>query len=461
MDFPIYHADFFGNRMIIGIIAVVHVLINHPFAVGIMPLITGMEWWGHRKNRPEWDKLAYKILFVCFIVTTTAGAMTGVGIWFSTALISPFAIGSLLRVFYWAWFTEWIVFVSEISLILAYFLTWKRMTGDRKTAHIRIGIALSIMSWLTMAVIVGILGYMMNPGDWLQEANLRAGFVNPIYIPQLFFRTAFALAFAGSLALALTAAFTEKGSEFRGRAVKFFSGWTLFWLIPMLVWGAVYYRAIPTGMTANLPVAFGTQAYEAKYGLLTQMLAGVVVITGVLSVWGVLRPRTANWVIWVIPLVMFTVLMGYFERAREFIRKPYVIGYYMYSNGIRVDEVPYTIKTGLLTNAVWVEHNKVTADNKLEAGRDVFMLACSRCHTINGINAVRTNLSRMYPGQDTWDAGAIDQYLKSMHGSRPFMPPFPGNAAEREALAEFLASLKTTHYVAPTPAMAASGSSDN
>ena len=456
MDFPIYHADFFGNRGVIGIIAVVHVLINHPFAVGILPLVTGLEWWGHRTNKPEWDALAYKILTVCFLVTTTVGALTGVGIWFTTAAISPFAIGSLLRVFYWAWFSEWVVFVSEILLIMIYYLTWKKLTGDRKTTHIRIGLALSIMSWLTMAIIVAVLGYMMNPGDWLQEASFLSGYTNPIYIPQLFFRTSLALAFAGSLALALTAAFTEKGSEFRSRAVRVFSGWTLFWLIPLLVWGVVYYNVIPSGMQGNLPVAFGAQAYESQFGLVTQILLGVVIATGVLSTWGLAKPKTTTIVIWLLPLVLFTVLMSYFERAREFIRKPYVIGYYMYSNGVRVNEMPYMLKTGLLANSVWVEHTEVTDENKVEAGRDVFMLACSRCHTLNGVNAVRANLDGMYPGQDEWDPQVIDEFLKSMHGARPYMPPFPGTPLERNALAEYLATLKHGHSIAPPTSVAAS-----
>jgi len=180
MDLPIYFADYFGTRTVIGVIAIIHVWVNHAFAVGMAPLIVVLEWWAHRHGREEWDELAYRILGVCFIVTTSVGALTGVGIWLSSALINPYAIGSLLRVFYWAWFTEWLVFVSEVVLILIYFLTWKRMTGARKVAHIRVGVLLAVMSWLTMAIIVGILGYMMNPGDWLQQRSLLSGFLNPI-----------------------------------------------------------------------------------------------------------------------------------------------------------------------------------------------------------------------------------------------------------------------------------------
>jgi hypothetical protein len=453
MDFPIFHADFFGNRFLIAFIGITHILINHAFAVGLIPLLTAMEWWAYRKGRADWDQLLYRILFVAFVVTTTAGALTGVGIWFSTAIVNPQAVGSLLRVFYWAWFAEWVVFVAEVVLILFYFLTWKHLTGERKPVHIRIGVALSVMSWLTMAIITGILGFMMNPGEWIQQRSLLAGFLNPVYIPQLFFRTALALALAGSLALALTMAFTARGSALRQQAVRIFSGWALFWTVPMVAWGLVYHKAIPTDMLVNMPVAFGTQAWADRFGLLWALTLLVAALIVVVNVWGVWKPSTANAFLWLLPILCFGLLVGQFERARQFIRKPYVIGYYMFSNGVRVSDVPYILKTGLLQNSSWAGERSVNDQNKIQAGRDVFMLACSRCHTLNGINAIRSNLTNLYPGQ-RWEADIIDTYLKNIHGARAHMPPFVGTAAERNALAEYLVTLQDRRDIATfnTPA---------
>ncbi len=143
MDFPLFHLDFIGNRMLIAGIAVLHVFVNHPLAVGAMPLVAALEWWGHRRGDAEWDRLAYRILLVCFVITTSVGALTGVGIWFSTSLVNPAAIGSLIRVFFWAWFTEWLVFVAEVVLIMVYFLTWQRMQ-ERKARHVAIGAGLEV-----------------------------------------------------------------------------------------------------------------------------------------------------------------------------------------------------------------------------------------------------------------------------------------------------------------------------
>lgn len=120
MDFPMFHLDWLNNRFLIAAIAVVHVSINHGLAVGYIPYIVWLEQRGIKNSAPDqitdpkWDALVYGKMKVAFIITTTLGAMTGVGIWFSAALISPASIGSLIRVFYWAWFTEWLVFAGAI-----------------------------------------------------------------------------------------------------------------------------------------------------------------------------------------------------------------------------------------------------------------------------------------------------------------------------------------------------------
>ena len=96
MDLPVFHLDFLNNRMLIAIIAVVHVIINHAMAVGGIPLVATLEWRGVKTGDASWDQVAFRILTFFFIITTTVGALTGVGIWFSVALVSPYAIGSLL-----------------------------------------------------------------------------------------------------------------------------------------------------------------------------------------------------------------------------------------------------------------------------------------------------------------------------------------------------------------------------
>ena len=95
MDFPVFHFDWLNDRFLIAVIAIIHVLINHGLAVGFVPFVTWLEQKGVMQGGPDqitdpaWDNMAYKLMWVAFIITTTIGAMTGVGIWFSAALVSP------------------------------------------------------------------------------------------------------------------------------------------------------------------------------------------------------------------------------------------------------------------------------------------------------------------------------------------------------------------------------------
>ena len=95
MDFPMFHMDWLNDRFLIAVIAILHVLINHGLAVGFVPYITWLEQKGVSMSGPneitnlEWDKIVYRKMKVAFIITTTIGAMTGVGIWFSAALVKP------------------------------------------------------------------------------------------------------------------------------------------------------------------------------------------------------------------------------------------------------------------------------------------------------------------------------------------------------------------------------------
>ena len=139
MDFPLFHLDFMGNRMLVAIIAILHVIINHALAVGFAPLVTILEFRGYQKQKLDkekgaaWDEMARKLMFTAFIITTTLGALTGVGIWFAASLANPASLGSLIRVFYFAWFTEWIIFVLEVVFIMIYYLTWKKSNRSPQT----------------------------------------------------------------------------------------------------------------------------------------------------------------------------------------------------------------------------------------------------------------------------------------------------------------------------------------
>ena len=444
MDFPMFFLDYVGNRLLIAVIGAIHVFINHPLAVGAYPLVMLMEYWGFRRKDADWDALAYRITFVLFIITTSVGALTGVGIWLSTALIAPFGIGSLLRVFFWAWFIEWLVFISEVVLVVIYFLTWKRWSqGGWKKLHIGVGVLLSVCSWLTMVIIVAILGFMMGSGGWPADRSLFSAVFNPLYIPQLAFRTTYAMMLAGLCAWFLIFFFTQKKTEFRRRAVRCVSFWILAWAAPFVAAAVWYWNKVPTVMQANIDVGLLTQRFMSWHETFALIIVAAVALIVIAAIIGAIRPRLVPAVVLLIPFVMGLWMLGHFERVREFIRKPYVIADYMYSNGVRVDELPVFQRDGVLPYATYVNNRTVTSANMVAAGRDVFMVTCSRCHTSYGVNGMMSKFTNLY-GHEPWDADAMTAFVQTMHTARTFMPPFPGNDKEAEALVAYLKHLQTS-----------------
>lgn len=448
-----FHLDWLNNRMLIAIIAILHVIINHGLAVGFMPFVTWLEQRGVSRSGKdqitdlEWDAMVYKIMKVAFIITTTLGAMTGVGIWFSVALVSPASIGSLIRVFYWAWFIEWLVFVTEVILIMIYFLTWKNSnsTLKAKLRHINFGWYLSIFSWITMAIIVSILGFMMDPGNWQTHKSLLNGFTNPIYLPQLLFRTPTAMLVAGIFGMFLITIFTKSGSELRLNAVKYASKWLLLWA-PISMMGAfIYYKAMPDAMTANMSTAVGTISFSQYYDLLKYFVGAGVGFTLIVGILGIYKTKVLKPYIVIVPVITAIAYLGFFERVREFIRKPYVIGQYMYSNLLLEDDYVVYKQDGVLKHATYTTVNEITEDNKVEAGKNVFVIACSRCHTSQGVNSVVYVFDRMYGGNGKpLDIASMAAYMPNMHSGRTFMPEFPGNEKEAEALATYIKYLQQT-----------------
>lgn len=447
-----FHFDWLNDRFLIAIIAILHVIINHGFAVGFIPYVTRLEQQGvlnsgaHQVTDPEWDAMVYKMMKVAFIITTTLGAMTGVGIWLSAALVSPASIGSLIRVFFWAWFTEWIVFVTEVVLIMIYFLTWKNSNKSikAKVRHIRFGWFLSIFSWITMALIVAILGFMMDPGNWNTNHSLVDGVLNPIYLPQLFFRTPTAMVVGGTYGLFLVTIFARKNPALRKRAIKSSAKWILIWLPIALVAAIIYYRVMPSAMTANMSTAVGTMDFAQYYEVLKYVIIGAIAIVAIAAVIALTKPSMIKISTAIIPFLAIIFFLAIFERVREFIRKPYVIGGYMYSNLLRVEDYPLYKRDGILKYATYTSTPEVTESNKLEAGRNVFILTCSRCHTTQGINSIVGVFERMYGAGKSFDETSIAAFTKGMHNGRTFMPEFPGNKKELDALAVYIKHLQQT-----------------
>ncbi|KEO82847.1 c-type cytochrome [Tumebacillus flagellatus] len=428
MEFPVITFPWFGAGTLIAVIAIVHVVINHAVAIGGSVLMVWTEAKAHRTNNPELERTARTMSKWILIVTTTVGAMTGVGIWFSTTVIQPYAIGSLLRIFHWAWFAEWIVFISEVVLILIYFYTWDRWKGEKKKLHIRTGIALVAASWLTMTIITAILACQMTPGKWVATLSFWDAFVNPTWLPSLFFRTFVAL----TLGVGLFAPFIRLGVKNKANAAGLLRdfGKIVLLCFPFLIVGAIWYSCNLPSEASNLIV--WASGMQNEFFVLVNVT--VLILIAVIGIGLYKAPSRVPVALSVTVAFLSVGIIGEFEMIRETIRKPFVIYDYMYVNGIRTDQVDTFQRNGFLKTAKWTTVHDVTPDNERTAGRELFAAQCMTCHTVDGWRSKRAMNQRM----QGWTAENIANYVKNLHQARSFMPPFAGNEEELQALGKYL-----------------------
>ena len=428
MEFPLFQVPYLGNGMTIGIVAVVHVLISHGLAIGAMTMVVLGEYRGFRDQDPDWESFSRSLLLAVIIIITGVGAVTGVGIWVTTSALSPRGIGSLLRVFYWPWFTEWLVFVTELVILLVYYFTWDRWTGAKKWRHVYLGAGYLLMSLGSASLITGILGFMLTPDGWPWEQSLSSGFFNPTFLPQLFLRLAIALTL-GSLFAMAHLFFTRRKPQFRWQAGHLLGRICLVAvvLIPALTWW--YYAVVPSRYKTHIIYGILTSHLSQHPGVLFAAVALMLVVVLACAGLAWRRQATAAKALVIPALVLSVVFVFAFERTREFIRGPYLMPGYLYATNVLLQEKPFLDQHGLLPNAYWF--NMLGRGDPENQGAFLLAQNCSACHTIDGLNDIRTRVKNR-------SEDGIFVYLSHISEMVPFMPPFSGTEAERRILARFL-----------------------
>ncbi|WP_183248844.1 c-type cytochrome [Anoxybacillus tengchongensis] len=429
MDFPIVEFPWFGNGNIVALIAIIHVLISHGVAIGATAIVVSTEYYAMQTKNAKLDQLAKQLTKWIVIITTTVGAMTGVGIWLSTMVIQPDSIGSLLRIFFWAWVTEWVIFIGEVVLLLIYYYTWEKWKeGKEKQKHLNIGIALVVFSWLTMAIITGILAAKLTPGRWVETLSFWNAFFNPTYLPSLAFRTFLAVTLTISLFTIFVRIFV-KDEDVRLSLFRIFSVWGAISLPATFIFGLWYLKSIPE-QAAKL-IVWSTGLPEQTFNVLNFIAFGLIVVF--LS-WLVIRPKKLPVVLALGMFISAIGFIGEFEVVRESIRKPYIIYNYMYVNGITAAKAEAMNRDGYLAHSTIAKVKTITEENKIEAGREIYEGQCLACHTIDGWRSKRALANRL----QGWPQKSIESFIPTMHQVRPMMPPFVGTKEEVEALAAYL-----------------------
>jgi mono/diheme cytochrome c family protein len=442
MNYPFWEVPFIGSGWVIGMIAIFHVMISQ-FAVGGGLWLPMAERKALAEGRQDWLEELKKHSRFFLILTGVFGTVSGVGIWFAIGLAQPEATSTLIHNFVFGWAIEWVFFLVELSTVAVYYYTWDRIPAK---LHLQVGWLYAGASFCTLVIINGILTFMLTPGNtWLSVAGTGAeaskfwnAFFNPTYWPSLCMRTLVCISLAGIWALVTGSRIDgDKQPELKTSYLR----WTARWLVPSfllmpltLLW---YLHQVPESQRALLSLGISTIG-SGTFSQVTRIVlvmiitsATIIVVTYYLAYKNPKDFTLAHATALVLLALMAT---GSGEEAREMLRKPYVIGRHMYSNGMRVSHVAAANRDGYLGSTMWVSHD---AAEHWARGEAMYRGQCGSCHTLTGYRS----LNKLMAGRDRESVGS---FLTMLHEYKPdltyrrFMPPLTGTPEEIDALGDYL-----------------------
>ncbi|MGA3370283.1 MAG: cytochrome ubiquinol oxidase subunit I [Terracidiphilus sp.] len=465
MNYPFWDIPYLGSGWVIGIIAIFHVMISQ-FAVGGGLYLPMAERKALRMPegplRDAWLKQLASHSKFFLILTAVFGTVSGVGIWFAIGLTHPEATSTLIHNFVFGWAMEWVFFIVELTTIAVYYSTWGRI--DPKL-HLTVGWVYAGASAFTLIIINGILTFMLTPGSaWLavagtghEASKFWYAFFNPTYWPSLLLRCCVCCSLAGIWALITASRIDgDKQPELKTSMVQ----WSVKWLVPsfvampfLMIW---YYRMVPVSQRALLQLGIDT-INAGTFSTITRMALVIIMtsatIVGVAYFLAYRNPRDFNLSHAMAVLLLALIATATGEYSREMLRKPYVIGGWMYSNGVRKPYVDRINQEGYLAHTMWVWQGERPTGMDILAppnytresdpafsysrGEAIFRGECGSCHTLSGYRP----LKQLLAGRDRAN---IASFITMLHENKPdspysrFMPPMVGTKQDIADLANYL-----------------------
>lgn len=444
MHYPWWYVPLLTSPMLIAAIAVLHVLVAHYAVGGGLFLAVEVRHAYRTHNRPYLAYLKQHAWFF-ILLTVVYGAITGVGIWWTIGLASPLATRTLIHIFVFGWAMEYVTFIVEIVAAFIFYYYWGR--PDPKT-HQTMGWIYAGAAWLSLVLITGITGFMLNPGVWLQHQNFWLGMLNPQFVPQVLVRTGGALLLA-SLYVYLHAAFKLKDPALRDLIAKRSSRPALLGSIMILIGALGWFAFLPESARAALTTS----------AVLTVFTTLIFAITAIVFVMLYLGPyRNPGWVSPGFAILLFILGVSGFstgEFLREAVRKPYIVYNVVMGNQLLTEQIPQVRKNGYLESGTWTKAfvasqypqvmdgtrivqeklRALPAPDQVRVGQLIFQYHCNNCHSAKAGYSAVAHLMR------GWTPEIIRGTVPHLGEVNIFMPQWLGTPEEAEMLAKYLASI--------------------
>ena len=421
----VYPVNDYGPLMpglVMAAVAILHVFLAQ-FAVGGGFLLCYFQWLA-MTGRNEFARLFLRGFFkILLLISFVLGALTGVGIWFTSIQISAPTIGEMVFNFHWVWATEWSFFCLEIVAGYCFYLYHDRLSDK---AAMTLLILYTFAAWMSLFWINGILSWQLTPGDWVQTRSITDGFFNPSFWPSLFFRTIVCLTLASLVGCIVVNLIPNLDRTAQKSLInKSAHLMTPMLLMPLL--GAWFLASMPPDSRSWVLGGSPAMLMFFMISVGASLAIGGYAVIGLWMQKLYINGATASLLL----VLAFGATAGG-EFVREGSRKPYSIRQVVFSNGILPEEVAHLREVGCVVNDPYdVVHEPALPNDATALGAKVFRRQCAVCHTIEGSNAV-AHLTQ------TWDINQMRMNIAKLQQTKPFMPPFAGTPEELDALVHYI-----------------------
>ncbi|RXJ87256.1 cytochrome c [Arcobacter sp. CECT 8985] len=435
--FPLFYFPEIGSAWIMGITGTIHILASHT-SVGAALLFAFLAHKAYKEDRPELYSYMKKYGMFLLIFSYVIGSITGPGIWYTATAASPRGISALIHNFVWVWATEWVFFLFEVVGVFALVYFIEKI--DRKT-HLKLTYAFALASVGTLFLIIGIISFMMWPGNdaFYQTGAVSDAFFGINTFPHLFLRLGFMIMMSGVIGLIITSALKQE--ELKLELTKKMGVISIIGGFLTLVSFMWYITTLPENAKTLLDI------------YLPQVINTRIILIVLFSIYFAVAIFKPNFINKAVSITMLFVIgiIGLWpgEKLRESIRKPYVVGQYVYSNQVMGRDVPgkniknevdIIAKHGLLNVNVWIPKRlkTITPENKLEVGKLLTKIACSNCHSLE-LNGKFRPLLPKFKGQDKEMIKSFMKYTLAQ-GAIDYMPKINLPDKEFDAMATWIES---------------------
>lgn len=416
--FPLNEYGPLMKGLVIGSLGILHVFLAQ-FAIGGGMLLCYLQWLAGSGRDPLGGarRLIDSYFSVLVLVSFVAGALTGVGMWFTTIQVSPRTIGLMVDEFHWVWATEWTFFAVEIVSGCAFYRYRDRLGHRARMALLAI---YSVAAWMSLFWINGILSWQLTPGDWPSTGRVWSGFFNATFWPSLLYRTVASLSIAALVACVVINATPSGGVDARARLIN----QVALLLAPMVLMpllGLWFVAAMPADGRSWILGGSTAMTLFLNVTVVASLLVGGYALIGLVRQKLVINGATATLLV----ALSFGATAGG-EFVREGVRKPFTIRQTLYSNAIEPDQVQRLRVVGSVSADPYPLRDAASYPNdQVRLGAKAYRFQCSVCHTVSGVNGL-THLT------GSWSIDQKRMNIAKLQFTKPFMPPFagtPGGAA--------------------------------